>query len=386
MSYEFITSEAVGEGHPDKVADYISDSILDACLEQDPLSKVACETLVKSNCAVLAGEISTNAEVDYVSVVRQAIREIGYTDEKDLFHADKIFVFNLLTSQSPEIRKAVDKKIDDEIEEDVGAGDQGFFFGYACDETPEYLPASYVLAQRLCQTLSFYRREKNIKWLRPDAKSLITLRYEEQKPVSVENVVISTQHTEAVSLKEITEFCREVVIPSVIPNEWLQANTNYFINPSGSFILGGPTADCGVTGRKIIVDTYGGLAHHGGGAFSGKDASKVDRSAAYFCRWIAKNIVAAGLAKRVEVRLAYVIGGTSPIHYDLTTYNTETCDIERLRQALYQVFNACPTSIIESLDLLKPRYRQTTLFGHFTKEDLPWEQANRVNALLELCR
>ncbi|MDR0392891.1 MAG: methionine adenosyltransferase [Puniceicoccales bacterium] len=380
MSVEFISSEAVGEGHPNKVADYISDSILDACLEQDKHARVACETLVKSNCVVLAGEITTQAQVDYELVARNAIRDIGYTDPHDLFNASTVFIHNLLTPQSGEIADAVVKS-----DHGIGAGDQGFFFGYACDETPEYLPASYLLAQRLCQTLATYRKTKRVSWMKPDCKALVTMRYENGSPVDVQNVVLAIQHTASISLKEIYEFCKEQLIPEIIPGHWLSDNTMYYINTSGSFVHGGPSADSGLTGRKIIVDTYGGWAHHGGGAFSGKDPSKVDRSGAYFCRWVAKNIVAAELAKRVEVRLAYAIGGTKPIHYDLTTYGTENCDLRRLREAIAKIFDARPFAILETLNLRNPIYKSTTQFGHFTKIHLPWEQTNRVQELLNLC-
>jgi S-adenosylmethionine synthetase len=381
----FISSEGVGEGHPDKVADYISDSILDACLAQDPDSRVACETLVKSNCVVLAGEISTRADVSYEAVVREAIRSVGYIGEKDVFCADGVFISNWLTRQSPEISNAVSLPVISGKSKSVGAGDQGFFFGYACNETPEYLPAPYVFAQKLCEALSRPRKEGQIRWLRPDAKSLVTMRYEETRPVEVENIVISTQHDKTVSHKEIEAFCRDVLVPGVIPDRWLHPRVHYVINPGGPFVQGGPAADCGLTGRKIIVDTYGGVAHHGGGAFSGKDASKVDRSAAYFCRWVAKNIVAAGLAHKVEVRLAYVIGGTSPIHYDLTTFGTEQTNLEHLKRAIPKVFDASMAGIIEALDLRVSRYRKTTLFGHFTKPSMPWEQINRVEALRACC-
>lgn len=383
MRVELISSEGVGEGHPDKVADYISDSILDACLEQDSDSRVACETLVKSNCVVLAGEITSQASVNYEWVVRQAIRDIGYTDEKDLFNDKSVFVHNLLTPQSREIANAVNKSENEGAE--IGAGDQGFFFGYACDETPEYLPASYVLAQKLCESLSRYRKQKKCTWLRPDCKALVTMAYANGHPVSVQNLVIATQHDTTISLPQLVEFCREELIPEVVPGEWLSQETGYFINASGSFLQGGPSVDTGLTGRKIIADTYGGWAHHGGGAFSGKDASKVDRSGAYFCRWVAKNIVAAELARRVEVRLAYVIGGTQPIHYDLTTFGTENCDLDRLHAAVEKIFDARVFALLERLELNKPIYRQTTQFGHFTKPHLPWEQTNRVQELLALC-
>ena len=379
-----ISSEGIGEGHPDKVADYISDSILDACLEQDSSSHVACETLVKSNCVVVAGEVTTKAKFHTNAVIRQAIRDIGYTYPEMMFDADKVFIMNLLTKQSPELNDTVLKK-GEEVKE-VGAGDQGFFFGYACSETDELMPSSYLLAQKIAQKLSQERKENHVNWLRPDCKTLVTMRYNGWEPIEIENIVIATQHSEAVSQKEIAAFCRDRVIPAVIPAKWLTKNTQYYINSSGSFLLGGPEVDTGLTGRKIIADTYGGWAHHGGGAFSGKDPTKVDRSGAYFCRWVAKNIVAAKLADRVEVRLAYTIGGTHPIHYDLTTYGTEHCDLEKLHEGVRQVFDGRVAAIIEKMDLRRPIYRRSTQFGHFTKPDLPWEQTNRVDELKRCCR
>ena len=382
MRVDLISSEAVGVGHPDKVADYISDSILDACLEQDCNSRVACECLVKSNCVVLAGEITTKASINNEVIVRRAIREVGYTDSEDLFNANSVFVLNLLTPQAQEISNAVDK---DDDSGEIGAGDQGFFFGYACNETNDYMPASYILAQKLCEGLANYRISGTIDWLRPDCKALVTMAYANGYPVSVQNVVIATQHAKSVALNTIEEFCKEILIPEIIPNEWLTNETKYFINASGSFINGGPSVDSGLTGRKIIADTYGGLAHHGGGAFSGKDPSKVDRSGAYFCRWVAKNIVAAELARKVEVKLAYAIGGTKPIHYDLTTFGTEECSLDKLHEAVNEIFDASPNGIINELDLCRPIYKETTNFGHFTKAHLPWEQTNKVNDLIAFC-
>jgi S-adenosylmethionine synthetase len=375
-----MSSEGIGEGHPDKVADYISDSILDTCLEQDPYSHVACETLVKSNCVVVAGEVTTNANFHTIAVIRQAIRDIGYVYPEMQFVADKVFVLNLLTKQSNEINEAVVKHSADK---EIGAGDQGFFFGYACNETPEMLPMSYVLGQKICRQLAEARKNKVVDWLRPDCKALVTMLYENGQPVEIENIVIATQHSADVSQKQVVDFCRQRIIPSVLATEGSLCTdrTAYYINSSGSFIVGGPEADAGLTGRKIIADTYGGWAHHGGGAFSGKDPSKVDRSGAYFCRWVAKNIVAAELADRVEVRLAYTIGGTRPIHYDLTTYGTEHCDLEKLQKAVGEVFDGRVAAILEQLNLRRPIYRQSTQFGHFTKPHLPWEQTNRVDAL-----
>lgn len=361
------------------MADYISDSVLDACLENDPYSRVACETLVKSNCVVLAGEITTSSKFSYEQVVRQAIREIGYINDDDIFHADHVFFTNLLTKQSPDIQQGVDaREASGKKHAEQGAGDQGIMFGFASDDTKELMPAPVMFAHRLTSELANRRRGEDGKWLRPDCKSQVAVRYEDGKPVEIENVVISTQHTESVSHAEIEEYCIEKVIKKVLPKELLTDKTEFLINPTGKFVIGGPQGDAGLTGRKIIVDTYGGWARHGGGAFSGKDPSKVDRSAAYMCRWVAKNIVAAGLAKSVELQVAYAIGHPEPTSIHVDTFGTAKVAEEKIVEAVKKVFNFKPAAIVEQLDLLRPIYRKTTHYGHFTKEDLPWEQTNKV--------
>lgn len=383
MSKNFIfSSESVGEGHPDKVADYISDSILDACFEQDPKSRVACETLVKSNCVVLAGEITTNAKLNYEAIVRQAIREIGYTHDDDVFHADKVFVSNILTAQSSDIAQGVDAAgAEGKATAEQGAGDQGIMFGYACNQTPELMPAPVMFAHRLLREMARQRKEVKVPWLRPDVKSQVALEYRDGQPVAIKNVVISTQHAANVKHSEIREFCIEEVIRKVLPAELLTADTEYLINPTGKFVIGGPQGDAGVTGRKIIVDTYGGWARHGGGAFSGKDPSKVDRSAAYFTRWVAKNIVAAGLAEACELEVAYAIGHPYPTSIHVDTFGTGTVSDEQIAKAAQEVFSFKPADIISQLDLLRPIYRESTHYGHFAKENLPWESTAKAEAL-----
>ncbi len=386
MTRHFIfSSESVGEGHPDKVADYISDSILDACLAQDPKSRVACETLVKSNQVILAGEITTKAEFDYDVVVREAIKSIGYTNDDDVFKADKVFITNYLTKQSSDIAQGVDargasgKKTDQQ-----GAGDQGIMFGYACKQTPELMPAPVMFAHRILREMAYQRKDLKVSWLRPDVKSQVALAYEGDQVVGIKNVVISTQHTEAISIKEIEEFCIETVIKKVLPQGLINADTEFLINPTGKFVIGGPQGDAGLTGRKIIVDTYGGWARHGGGAFSGKDPSKVDRSAAYFTRWVAKNIVAANLAEICELEVAYAIGHPYPTSIHIDTFGTSTVDEAKIVAAVKEVFDFKPAAIIEQLDLLRPIYRESTNYGHFAKDSLPWEVTSQVEALKKL--
>lgn len=385
MSTTFIfSSESVGEGHPDKVADYISDSILDACLAQDPHSRVACEVLVKSNQVFIAGEITTKADLNYEKIVRQAIREIGYTLKEDPFHADSVFITNALTEQSPDIAQGVDERLAEGKESaEQGAGDQGLMFGYACDETPELMPAAIMYAHRLGRELSRLRHEQVVPWLRPDAKTQVSVRYEDDQPVEITAVVISTQHAADVSHKEVRDYLIEHVIRRVLPADLLNAKTEFLINPTGRFVIGGPAGDAGLTGRKIIVDTYGGSGRHGGGAFSGKDATKVDRSAAYMCRWVAKNIVAARLASRVELQVAYAIGHPKPVSIYVNTFGTGRVDDAELSSAVARVFGFRPAEIMEQLGLRRPIYRSTTNYGHFGKGDLPWEQTNRVEALQE---
>jgi S-adenosylmethionine synthetase len=383
MSKNFIfSSESVGEGHPDKVSDYISDSILDACLEQDPNSRVACETLVKSNCVFLAGEITTRADLNYEAIVRQAIREIGYINNDDVFHADKVFVSNILTAQSADIAQGVDAAgASGKDTEEQGAGDQGIMFGYACQQTPELMPAPIMFAHRLLREMAHQRKELRVPWLRPDVKSQVALEYVDGKPVAIKNVVISTQHSASVEHANIREFCINEVIQKVLPAELITADTEYLINPTGNFVIGGPQGDAGLTGRKIIVDTYGGWARHGGGAFSGKDPSKVDRSAAYFTRWVAKNIVAAGLADSCELEVAYAIGHPYPTSIHVDTFGTGTTSDEKIAQAAQKVFSFKPADIVSQLDLLRPIYRKSTNYGHFAKDNLPWESTDKAEAL-----
>jgi S-adenosylmethionine synthetase len=374
----------VGEGHPDKVADLISDSVLDACLAQDKYSRVACETLVKSNIAVVAGEITTKAKVDYEKVIRDAIREIGYTNDDDVFHADKVFINNYLTGQSPDIAQGVDaRKVKGKKTAEQGAGDQGIMFGYACNETPELMPTPIMFAHRLGRELTKIRKSGKVKWLRPDAKSQVSIRYENDTPVEVVNVVISTQHAADVEHAEIEKYLIEHVIKKVIPARMLNKNTEYLINPTGRFVIGGPQGDTGLTGRKIIVDTYGGWGRHGGGAFSGKDPSKVDRSAAYMGRWVAKNIVAAGLATHAEIQFAYAIGHPQPVSVRVETFGTAKLGIsdEQITDAVRKVFSFKPADIVAQLNLLRPIYRETTNYGHFGKAGLPWELTNKAAAL-----
>ncbi len=384
-AYDYIfSSESVGEGHPDKVADYISDSVLDACLAQDKNSRVACETLVKSNCVVVAGEITTKAKLNVEQIVRQAIDDIGYRTPKDddVFNASTVFIHNLLTGQSPDIAQGVDaKKAKGKKTAEQGAGDQGIMFGYASNETPELMPAPVMFAHRLLHELRDLRHAGKVSWLRPDCKSQVAVAYKDGRPVHIENVVISTQHTPDVSHAEIEKFCIEKVIKKVLPAELISKKTEFLINPTGQFIIGGPHGDSGLTGRKIIVDSYGGMGRHGGGAFSGKDPSKVDRSAAYMCRWVAKNIVAAGLASRVELQVAYAIGHPNPTSVHVDTFGTGNFSDAAIVDAVKKVFSFKPADIIDQLDLLKPIYRKTTHYGHFTKADLPWEKLNKVAAL-----
>lgn len=375
------SSESVGEGHPDKVSDYISDSVLDACLEQDPNSRVACETLVKSNVVALAGEITTDAVFDYEKVVREAIRDIGYTNDDDVFHADKVFVSNFLTRQSPDISQGVTAtSAEGKKTSEQGAGDQGIMFGYACSETPELMPAPVMYAHRLNRKMAEIRKGGGAPWMRPDCKSQVAVNYDGDKVVEIVNVVISTQHAFDVSHAEIERFCIDEVIKKVLPAE-LISNSEFLINPTGRFVVGGPQGDAGLTGRKIIVDTYGGSGRHGGGAFSGKDPSKVDRSAAYMCRWVAKNIVAAGLANRVELQVGYAIGHPEPTSVTVETFGTNLFSEDAIERAVREVFSFKPADIVSQLDLLRPIYRSTTNYGHFAKDSLPWEDTSKADDL-----
>jgi len=380
------TSESVSEGHPDKMCDQISDAILDALLERDPNSRVACESLTKTGMVVVAGEITTQAQVDYTGVVRQTIRDIGYTSSDIGFDADTCAVVMALERQSPDIALGVDEGTDKE----QGAGDQGLMFGFACDETPELMPLPIVLAHRLVQHLSTLRRDGSYPFLRPDAKSQVTVEYRDGRPHRVDTVVISTQHSEEVSQQTLRELVQDAVIKPVVPATYLDARTKYFVNPTGRFVIGGPAGDCGLTGRKIIVDTYGGYGRHGGGAFSGKDPSKVDRSAAYMARYIAKNIVAARLARRCEVQLSYAIGVAEPTSVLVDTFNTGTVSNERLAQLVRAHFELKPAGIIRALNLKRPIYKRTAAYGHFGRaaEDgyFTWERTDRAAALVSRSR
>jgi len=389
MSDRFIfSSESVGEGHPDKVADFISDSVLDACLEQDARSRVACETLVKSNCVFIAGEITTKARLNYDRIVRDAIREIGYTNADDVFHADHVFITNALTRQSPDIAQGVDaRKAKGKKTAEQGAGDQGIMFGYACDDTRELMPAPVMFAHRLNREMTRIRKHTNLApWLRPDCKSQVAVEYVDHKPVAIRSVVISTQHAASAAHRLIEKFCIENVVKKVLPKRLLTKRTEFLINPTGKFVVGGPQGDSGLTGRKIIVDSYGGWARHGGGAFSGKDPSKVDRSAAYMCRWVAKNIVAAGLATKCELQIAYAIGHPHPTSIHVDTFGTHAIAERKIIKAINEVFSFKPADIIRQLDLLRPIYRATTNYGHFGKSGLSWEATDKVAALLKAAK
>ncbi len=385
MSKNYIfSSESVGEGHPDKVCDTISDAVLDACLAQDKYSRVACETYAKSNMVVVGGEITTKADIHVNQIVREAIREIGYVNSDDVFHADHVFITNLMTRQSPDIAQGVDaREADGKDTDEQGAGDQGLMFGYACNETPELMPAPIMFAHRLGRELTKIRKSGKVKWLRPDAKSQVSVQYENGKPVRVTNVVISTQHSADVKHKEIRDFCIKEVIHKVLPAELLDKKTQYLINPTGRFVVGGPQGDTGLTGRKIIVDTYGGMGRHGGGAFSGKDPSKVDRSAAYMGRYVAKNIVAAGLATKAEIQFAYAIGYPEPVSVCVDTFGTGIVSDEKIEQAVREVFSFKPAAIVKQLNLLRPIYSKTTNYGHFGKNDadITWEKTDKAAAL-----
>ena len=382
-SYIF-SSESVGEGHPDKVSDTISDAILDACMAQDKNSRVACETFVKSNVVCVGGEITTKAKFDYEQVIRKAIRDIGYVNDDDVFHADKVFINNYLTAQSPDIAQGVDaRKATGKATAEQGAGDQGLMFGYACDETSELMPAPIMYSHRLGRQLTKLRKAGKAKWLRPDAKTQVSVQYENNRPVKVTSVVVSTQHAADASNKVIRDFITREVIEKSIPKKMLARDTQILINPTGRFVVGGPEGDSGLTGRKIIVDTYGGMGRHGGGAFSGKDPSKVDRSAAYMGRYVAKNIVAAGLATRCEIQLAYAIGYPKPVSVHVDTFGTNTVAEEKIIRAVNKVFQLKPADIVKQLKLLRPIYSMTTNYGHFGKnqKDITWEKTDKVAAL-----
>jgi S-adenosylmethionine synthetase len=392
MSTYIFSSESVGEGHPDKVCDTISDAILDACLSVDPKSRVACETFVKSNMVVVGGEITVpkigkkpvGSVINLEKVIRDAVAGIGYINDDDVFHADTLFINNYLTNQSEHIAQGVDaKKAHGKKTAEQGAGDQGIMFGYACDETPELMPAPIMYAHRLGRELTRIRKTGKVKWLRPDAKSQVSVEYVDGRPTRIVNVVISTQHSADVKHAEIEKFCIEQVIKKVLPKNMLTKQTEYLINPTGNFVIGGPQGDSGLTGRKIIVDTYGGMGRHGGGAFSGKDPSKVDRSAAYMGRWVAKNIVAAGLARKCEVQFAYAIGHPLPVSVHVDTFGTGTVADKKILAAILKVFSFKPADIVKQLKLLRPIYSKSTNYGHFGKDDkdLTWERTDKVAAL-----
>jgi len=382
MDKYIFSSESVGEGHPDKVADTISDAVLDACLAGDKYSRVACETFVKSNVVVIGGEITTKTKLDFETIARKAIREIGYVNDDDVFHADKVFINLLVTQQSPDISQGVDA-LQPGTNKEEGAGDQGIMFGYATNETADLMPAPIMFAHRLGRELTKIRKSGKVPWLRPDAKSQVSVAYEDGRPMRIENVVISTQHAADVSHKEIEKFCIENVIKKCLPARMMTAKTEFLINPTGRFVVGGPQGDTGLTGRKIIVDSYGGMGRHGGGAFSGKDPSKVDRSAAYMGRWVAKNVVAANLAAKCEVQFAYAIGHPDPVSVHIDCFGTETVPVSKITRAVNRVFSFQPSDIVAQLNLLRPIYSKTTNYGHFGKKGLTWEETNKTGALLK---
>ncbi len=388
-SYIF-SSESVTEGHPDKVCDTISDSIVDACFGQDTASRVACETMVKDNIVVLGGEVTTGANFDYREVVKDAIVEIGYTNDDCKFNADSFFLLNAIGQQSPDIAQGVDASAADGKETaEQGAGDQGIMFGYAVRETPSLMPAPVAYSHQLGRAITDLRKSGAHPWLRPDSKTQVSMEYVDGKPTRITAVVVSTQHAASITTAEIREILKKELIEAVIPGELLTPETEYHINPTGLFIIGGPEGDCGLTGRKIIVDTYGGMGRHGGGAFSGKDPSKVDRSAAYMARYVAKNVVAAGLADRCELQLAYAIGYPQPVSIHVDTFGTNQVDDAKIIKAIRETFSFKPADFIRELNLLRPIYRKTTNYGHFGREDdtdsLTWEKTDKAEALRSAC-
>src|SRR5689334_18679271 len=381
MRRYLFTSESVTEGHPDKICDQISDAILDGILTQDPSARVACETMVKTGMAVVAGEITTSAWVDMPVVVRNTIKDIGYTDSAMGFDYETCAVLTAIEKQSPDISRGVTEG--EGLFKEQGAGDQGLMFGYATDETPDLMPAPISYAHKLARKLAEVRKTKKVDWLRPDGKTQVTIVYEDDKPVHCSTVVVSTQHGPEVKHKTIVEAVRALVIDKVLPAKLVDKNTKFFINPTGRFVIGGPYGDAGLTGRKIIVDTYGGMGRHGGGAFSGKDPTKVDRSACYYARYVAKNIVAAGLAKRCEVQVAYAIGVAQPVGVYVTTFGTGIVDDEKIAKVVSELFDFRPAALIETLDLLRPIYAKTASYGHFgrTEKSFTWEKADRAEEL-----
>jgi len=377
MAQHIFTSESVSEGHPDKIADQISDAVLDAILEQDPKARVACETFVKTGMVLVGGEITTSAWVDIEELTRSTIREIGYVHSDMGFDANSCAVLSAIGKQSPDINQGVDKKDPKE----QGAGDQGLMFGYASNETDVLMPAPITYSHRLVQQQAKVRKDGTLPWLRPDAKSQLSFIYENGKPVGIDAVVLSTQHCDTISTPDLREAVMEHIIKPVLPAEWLRPSTKFFINPTGRFVIGGPMGDCGLTGRKIIVDSYGGMARHGGGAFSGKDPSKVDRSAAYAARYVAKNIVAAGLADRCEIQVSYAIGVAEPTSISVETFGTSKLSEEQLIKLIRAHFDLRPYGLIEMLQLERPIYKATAAYGHFGRNEFPWEQTNQAAAL-----
>ncbi|MBE8221709.1 MAG: methionine adenosyltransferase [Bdellovibrionales bacterium] len=384
MSNYIFTSESVSEGHPDKVADQVSDGILDTFLSQDPLSRVACETMITKDLLVIGGEVTSKAKVNIKEVAKKVIKDIGYTSEEQGFDVNSCNVIVSLSSQSPDIALGVDSKTQNNGQQ--GAGDQGLMFGYASSETPEYMPLSISVSHKLVKELSLLRKSKAVDFLRPDSKSQVSVEYNDGKIKRIQSIVLSTQHNEQVSQKQIYDLIRDQLIPSVVPKNLIDNKTKFFINPTGRFVVGGPKGDCGLTGRKIIVDTYGGHGSHGGGAFSGKDLTKVDRSASYAARHIAKNILAAGLAKKCLIQLSYAIGVSEPVSLMLQTYGSSTVDENILAKAVGEVWDLKPSGIISFFDLLKPRYLKTASYGHFGRQEpeFSWEKLNKVEELKDM--
>ena len=377
MAKHLFTSESVSEGHPDKIADQISDAVLDAILEQDPKARVACETYVKTGMVMVGGEVTTSAWVDIEEITRETVREIGYVHSDMGFDADSCAVLNTIGKQSPDINQGVDK----EDPKEQGAGDQGIMFGYATNETPILMPAPITYSHLLVKKQAEVRKSGKLDFLRPDAKSQVTFQYDQGKIVGIDAVVLSTQHCDSVTTPDLREAVMEEIIKPVLPAEWINKDTNFFINPTGRFVIGGPMGDCGLTGRKIIVDTYGGAARHGGGAFSGKDPSKVDRSAAYAARYVAKNIVAAGMADRCEIQLSYAIGVADPTSIMVETFGTEKVSHDIIIEAVRQHFDLRPYGLQEMLNLLQPIYKKTAAYGHFGREEFPWEATDKAEIL-----
>lgn len=390
MSKKIFTSESVTEGHPDKICDQISDAILDEILKKDPMAHVACETVTTTGMILVMGEITTNCYVDIPKIARNVILDIGYNCSDFGFDGHTCNVLTAIDEQSPDIAMGVNNALEtrNSNENENGAGDQGMMFGYACDETKEFMPLPIMLAHKLCKQLTEVRKNNTLPYLRPDGKSQVSVEYENDKVKRIDSIIISTQHADRVSIEQIRKDIIEYVIYKVVPLELMDKNTKIFVNPTGRFVIGGPQGDSGLTGRKIIVDTYGGMARHGGGAFSGKDPTKVDRSAAYAARWIAKNIVAAGLAKKCEIQIAYAIGVAEPVSINIDTFNTSSYTEEQLIEIIHQVFDLRPTAIINTLNLCRPIYRQIAAYGHFGREDtdVPWEKTDRIDEILRVAQ